>query len=171
MNWIEEFIAKKQIKYYDYDHFNNMQEIGFGSFGKVYRANWKSSHSYLALKSFFNFNAMAKEIVNELKLQREIDFHENIIRYYGITTENQSSNSKKYFLVMEYANNAFQLASAISFLHDEGIVHRDLHSNNVLVDEQKSFELYQNAANSENASGIASLGYCYNQGIGTNVDK
>ncbi|GBC43059.2 kinase-like domain-containing protein [Rhizophagus irregularis DAOM 181602=DAOM 197198] len=98
---------------------------------------------------------MAKEIVNELKLQREIDFHENIIRFYGITTENRSNNSKKYFLVMEYANNgtlrnylngcfknltwndklnlAFQLANAILFLHDEGIVHRDLHSNNVLV--------------------------------------
>ncbi|CAB5388489.1 unnamed protein product [Rhizophagus irregularis] len=73
---------------------------------------------------------MSKEIVNELKLQREIDFNENIIRFYGIAIENQSNDSKKYFLVMEYANNAFQLASAISFLHDEGIVHRDLHSNN-----------------------------------------
>ncbi|GBC43034.2 kinase-like domain-containing protein [Rhizophagus irregularis DAOM 181602=DAOM 197198] len=72
---------------------------------------------------------MSKEIVNELKLQREIDFNENIIRFYGIAIENQSNDSKKYFLVMEYANNA----SAISFLHDEGIVHRDLHSNNVLV--------------------------------------
>ncbi|RGB29601.1 kinase-like domain-containing protein, partial [Rhizophagus diaphanus] len=155
INWIEESIAKNQIKYYDYNHFNSIQEIGFGSFGKVYRANWKSSHSYLALKSFYNFNVMAKEIVNELKLQREIDFHENIIRFYGITTENQSNDSKKYLLVMEYANNgtlrsylnrcfkdlnwndklnlAFQLANAISFLHDEGIVHRDLHSNNVLI--------------------------------------
>ncbi|UZO16541.1 uncharacterized protein OCT59_007926 [Rhizophagus irregularis] len=110
INWIEESIAKERIKYYDYNHFNNIQEIGFGSFGKVYRANWKSSHSYLALKSFFNFNVMSKEIVNELKLQREIDFNENIIRFYGIA-----------------------IASAISFLHDEGIVHRDLHSNNVLV--------------------------------------
>uniref|UniRef100_U9UVX0 Protein kinase domain-containing protein n=1 Tax=Rhizophagus irregularis (strain DAOM 181602 / DAOM 197198 / MUCL 43194) TaxID=747089 RepID=U9UVX0_RHIID len=30
-------------------------------------------------------------------------------------------------------NLAFQLTNAISFLHDEGIVHRDLHSNNVLI--------------------------------------
>ncbi|CAB4395473.1 unnamed protein product [Rhizophagus irregularis] len=105
INLIEESIAKKQIKYYDYNHFNNIQEIGFGNFGKVYRTNWKSYHGHLALKSFFNFNAMAKEIVNELKLQREIDFHENIIRFYGITTENQSNDSKKYLLVMEYANN------------------------------------------------------------------
>ena len=66
INWIEESIAKKNIKYYDYKHFNNFQEIGFGGFGKVYRANWKSSHNYLALKSFFNFNITAKEIINEV---------------------------------------------------------------------------------------------------------
>jgi hypothetical protein len=66
INWIEESIAKKQIKYYDYNHFNNIQEIGFGSFGKVYRANWKKSHNYLALKSFFNFNIVTKEIVKEV---------------------------------------------------------------------------------------------------------
>ncbi|RGB36616.1 kinase-like domain-containing protein [Rhizophagus diaphanus] len=155
VNWINESIANKQIKCYDYKHFNNIQEIGFGSFGKVYRVNLKNSHGYLALKSFFNFNNMAKEIANEFKLQREVDFHENIIRFYGITTEIQSDNSKKYLLVMEYAgsgtlrnylsehfeiltwnnklNLALQLANAISCLHDKEIVHHDLNSNNVLV--------------------------------------
>ncbi|RGB36617.1 kinase-like domain-containing protein [Rhizophagus diaphanus] len=137
INWIEESITKKQIKY-DYKHFNNVQEIGFGEIGKVYRANWKNSHSCLALKSFFNFNIVVKEIVNELKLQQI-----------------QSNNSKKYLLVMEFANSdtlrnylsecfenltwndklnlALQLANAISFLHDNEIVHHDLHSNNILV--------------------------------------
>ncbi|GBC05769.1 hypothetical protein RclHR1_06410006 [Rhizophagus clarus] len=155
INWIEESIAKKQIKYYDYEHFNNIQEIGLGSFGKVYRTNWKNSHSYLALKSFFNFNVTAKEIVNEIKFQREMDFHESIIRFYGITTETKSDNSKKYLLVMEYAdsgtlrnylserfvnltwndklNLALQLTNAISYLHDNRITHYNLHSNNILV--------------------------------------
>ncbi|CAB5198269.1 unnamed protein product [Rhizophagus irregularis] len=125
INWIEESIAKKQIRYYDYNHFKNIREIGSG------------------------------EIVNELKLQREVDFHENIIRFHGITTKIQSDDSKKYLLVMEYADSgtlrnylsqhfenlswnekftlAFQLANAILCLHDEDIVHRDLHSNNILV--------------------------------------
>ncbi|GBC20889.2 kinase-like domain-containing protein [Rhizophagus irregularis DAOM 181602=DAOM 197198] len=113
----------------------------------------------IALKSFFNLNDVTiKEIVNELKLQREVDFHENIIRFFGVTTEYQNGNndnSKNYWLVMEYANNgtlkeflrkhfnnltwgdkfnmALQLAHAVLCLHDEGIVHRDLHSKNVLV--------------------------------------
>ncbi|GET04549.1 kinase-like domain-containing protein [Rhizophagus clarus] len=158
INWIEDTIEKKHIKYYDYKNFdNNIQVIGSGDFGKVYRANWKSSHHYLTLKSFFKFdNFTLKEIINELKLQREVDFHENIIRFCGIMTgENQNDNSKKYLLVMEYAdsgtlrnylserfenltwndklNLAFQLAHAVLCLHDEGIVHRDLHSKNILI--------------------------------------
>ncbi|CAB4413860.1 unnamed protein product [Rhizophagus irregularis] len=102
-----------------------------------------------------NWIEEAIEIVNELKLQREVDFHENIIRFFGVTTQNQNDNFKKYWLVMEYANNgtlheylkkhfdtltwndkfnmALQLAHAVLCLHDEGIVHRDLHSKNILV--------------------------------------
>ncbi|CAB4379672.1 unnamed protein product [Rhizophagus irregularis] len=101
-NWIDEAITKKLIKYYKFEHFHNVEEIGCGGFGKVYRANWKNSHKYLALKSFFNFNDITvKAIVHEIQLQREVDFYDNVIRFYGVTTENNSNN---YWLVMEYAD-------------------------------------------------------------------
>ncbi|CAB4388139.1 unnamed protein product [Rhizophagus irregularis] len=130
INWIEDAISKNYFKYYEYNHFRNIQEIGFGSFEKVCRANWKGSNKYLTLKSFSNINNVTvKETVNELKLLFEMNFHENIIRFCGITIKNQDDNSKKYLLVMEYADSA----SAVSYLHDKGIVHHNLHSNNVLV--------------------------------------
>ncbi len=67
VNWIEEAIEKNFLKYYEYDHFSNIQEIGSGGFGKVYCANWEYSHKHFALKSFSNFNnATVKEIVNEV---------------------------------------------------------------------------------------------------------
>ncbi|CAB4415551.1 unnamed protein product [Rhizophagus irregularis] len=158
-NWIEEAISKEYFRLYEYEHFSNVQRIGTGGFGKVYRANWKNSEQYLALKSFFNLNDVtAKEIVHELKLQRDIQFHNNIIKFYGVAQfdpENQNVQSKNYLLVMEYAdsgtlknylkenfnsltwndkyNLAYQLVSAVSCLHNERIVHRDLHSGNVLV--------------------------------------
>jgi hypothetical protein len=67
INWIEEAISKKHIKYYEYEYFYNIKEIGSGGFGKVYRANWKNSNKYLALKSFYNFNdATIREIVHEV---------------------------------------------------------------------------------------------------------
>ncbi|GBC09225.1 hypothetical protein RclHR1_00870016 [Rhizophagus clarus] len=167
-NWIEEAINKKHIKYYDYEKFSNIQEIGSGAFGKVFRANWKNFEHYLALKSFFNLNEITlKEIVNELKLQRDVDFHSNITRFLGITKfessfDNIFNPTKQYLLVMEYADSgtlrdyleknfnkltwndkyklAYQLACSVSCLHDEGIVHRDLHSCNVLV-HQNSIKL------------------------------
>ena len=70
INWIEEAISKKRIKYYEYEYFYNFKEVGTGSFGQVYRVNWKDSHDHLALKSFFNFNnAMVKEIVHEVMIK------------------------------------------------------------------------------------------------------
>ncbi|GBB93565.1 hypothetical protein RclHR1_21990003 [Rhizophagus clarus] len=153
INWIEEAISKKHIKYYDYKNFSNFEVIGSGAFGKVYRAKWKNSRKILALKSLKN--ATAEKIVYELKIQREVHFHDNIISFYGITIDDQNYSSKKYKLVMEYADSgtlrkyleknisrltwddkfkmAYQLASAVSCLHDESIIHRDLHSNNVLI--------------------------------------
>ncbi|EXX51507.1 uncharacterized protein OCT59_007139 [Rhizophagus irregularis] len=159
INWIEEAISKEYFRLYEHKYFSNVQRIGTGGFGKVYRANWKNSEQYLALKYFFNLDDVtAKEIVHELKLQRDIQFHNNIIKFYGVAQfepENQYVQSKNYLLVMEYAdsgtlknylkenfdnltwndkyNLAYQLASAVSCLHNEKIVHRDLHSGNVLV--------------------------------------
>ena len=67
VKWIEEAIAKEYFKYYEYKHFSNIQEVGSGTFGKVYRANWKHPEQYLALKSFFDLNNVTvKEIVHEV---------------------------------------------------------------------------------------------------------
>ncbi|CAB4433343.1 unnamed protein product [Rhizophagus irregularis] len=105
------------LSYEDYLHvtflltyYNNIQEIGLGKLGKVYRANWKNSHRCFTLKSLFDLNNItAKEIINELKFQYDVNFHENIICFYGITNFNQgeipSNDSKKYLLVMEYADS------------------------------------------------------------------
>ncbi|PKC10767.1 kinase-like protein [Rhizophagus irregularis] len=152
---IEEAIDKEYFKCYEYN-FSNIQEIGSGTFGEVYRANWKNSEQYIALKSFFNLNDVTvKEIVHELKLQSKIQFHDNIIKFYGVTKFESDDLLKKYSIVMEYAdsgtlkdylkknfnnltwdnkyNLAYQLACGVSCLHNGGIIHRDLHSDNILV--------------------------------------
>ncbi|CAB4437445.1 unnamed protein product [Rhizophagus irregularis] len=131
VKWIDEAIAKKHIKHYEYKYFKHIQEI----------------------------EDAIKELVHEIELQREVTFHNNVISFHGVTIsdqENQSDNIKKYLLVMEYADGgslskylkenfekltwevklklAYQLASAVSCLHDEDIIHRDLHSNNIYTE-------------------------------------
>jgi len=67
INWIEIAIANDYFKYYEYKNFNNIKVIGSGGFGKVYRANWKNSNQYFALKYFTNpDNATIEEIVREV---------------------------------------------------------------------------------------------------------
>ena len=80
IDWIEEAITKNHIKYYEYDHFSNIQEIGSGAFGKVFRANWKNHEQHLALKSFFNLNNITvKEIVSEVKIYIELLYIRTVI--------------------------------------------------------------------------------------------
>ncbi|CAB4385553.1 unnamed protein product [Rhizophagus irregularis] len=121
-NWIEEAIFNEHINCYEYKDFYNFKGVGSGGFGTVYRANWKDSHNIYALKSLKD--SEAKKFVDELKIQRKVNVHDNIIRFYGITRVDQNY----YMLVMEYADGA----SAVSCLHNLGIIHRDLHSNNIL---------------------------------------
>lgn len=67
INWIEEAISKKHIKFYEYKHFKNIKEIGSDGIGKFYRANWKNFREHLVLRSFYNFNnKIIKEIVCEV---------------------------------------------------------------------------------------------------------
>ncbi|GBC10143.1 hypothetical protein RclHR1_09380003 [Rhizophagus clarus] len=154
--WVEEAISKKHIKYYEYKDFHNIQKIGNGNFGKVYRAKWKNSEQYFALKSLSNLdNNTIKDVVKELEIHREVQFDNNIISFFGITyKENQKDQFKKYLLIMEYADSgtlrtyleenknitwetkykfAYQLACAVLCLHDEEIIHCDLHSGNILI--------------------------------------
>ncbi|GES75152.1 kinase-like domain-containing protein [Rhizophagus clarus] len=148
IDWLENAILENYIKYFDYTEFTNKEEINNGAFGKVFRANRKNSDTVMALK--YPFNLTIKEIINELKIQREVDYHANIIRFYGI-----SKLENKYLLVMEYAdcgslqsylkknfnklewNDKYQLAlqlvNAVECLHNEEIIHSDLHAKNVLV--------------------------------------
>ncbi|CAB4421166.1 unnamed protein product [Rhizophagus irregularis] len=62
---------------------------------------------YCALKAFYNFKKIGvKEIVNEIEIHREVDFHDNIIRFHGVTKS------------------------------EPGIIHCDLHSKNILIKQK-----------------------------------
>src|SRR5437868_8498368 len=84
INWIEEAIAKRHIKYYEYKDFSNIEEIGCGSSAKIVRANWKDSAKYYTLKSFYVDNITAKEIVHEVIINIICIFVPFRVNYYLI---------------------------------------------------------------------------------------
>ncbi|CAB4476387.1 unnamed protein product [Rhizophagus irregularis] len=124
IDWIEKAIEEEYLQYYDYKQFSDIRQVGTGGFGTVFRANLKNSEQQFALKSFKLNNTSKEEIINELKILLKVDFHNNIIRFFGITK----------------SESAYQLARGVSCLHSKEIVHCDLHSGNVLV-HQKGIKL------------------------------
>ncbi|GBC11698.2 kinase-like domain-containing protein [Rhizophagus irregularis DAOM 181602=DAOM 197198] len=156
--WIKKKIRNGYIRYFEYDEFKKIGEIGSGSFGKVIKANLDNT-GLVALKIIINKNSdeldeVNKELIKELKLLREVDYHPKINRCLGITKD-----SENYILVLEYANGgnlrkyleknftslkwedkiqmALDITSGLKFLHSKGIIHRDLHSKNILVNDKK----------------------------------
>ncbi|KAF0552259.1 calmodulin-dependent protein kinase [Gigaspora margarita] len=161
---IQKCIVEGQVKFYDYTRFKDLELIGEGGYGKVYRATFKDNEITVALKSFKGNHITIKEIVNELKLHCRANMDSNIIHIHGVTKneDKQNLNFTHYMFVLEYAdsgtlrsylrnnfknlswhdkiNFALQIARAIKCLHVEGIIHCDLHSNNILV-HQKNIKL------------------------------
>jgi hypothetical protein len=87
---IEESILKKHIKHYEFKHFYNVEKIGNGNSGVIYRSKWKNSEQYMILKSFYNFDndATVKEIIREviIKVIIYIKYTLNIHIKYTLNT-------------------------------------------------------------------------------------
>ncbi|CAB5190803.1 unnamed protein product [Rhizophagus irregularis] len=153
--WIRKKVEEKDINYFEYSEFSNIEIIGEGGFGIVKRAITDGKNR-VALKclikkcSKINIKDF-ESLVMELKVLREVSCHKNIISFLGISKDNG------YVVVLEYANEgnlreyltkkfkslewekkiqmALDITSGLNFLHSKGIIHRDLHSKNILVND------------------------------------
>uniref|UniRef100_A0A803T9L6 Mitogen-activated protein kinase kinase kinase 20 n=1 Tax=Anolis carolinensis TaxID=28377 RepID=A0A803T9L6_ANOCA len=132
-----------QIKFDDLQFFEN---CGGGSFGSVYRAQWKSQEKEVAVKKLLKIEKEA-EILSVLSHRNIIQFYGAVIEppNYGIVTEYASAGS-----LYDYINSnrseemdmdhimtwATDIAKGMHYLHMEApvkVIHRDLKSRNVVI--------------------------------------
>ncbi|CAB4381439.1 unnamed protein product [Rhizophagus irregularis] len=161
-NLLKQVIEEGHVKFHAYDEFSDIEVIERGSLGAVYKATWNDHGMIVALKSKFikkegnskTDTQLLDKFINDMKLHKKVDYHPNILQFYGIS---QEPNLNKYLLMMDYAdggtlghylsknftslswtdklNFAKQLASGVACLHKEKIIHRDLNSSNILIRE------------------------------------
>ncbi|GES93519.1 kinase-like domain-containing protein [Rhizophagus clarus] len=138
----------ENCRHYDHQDFKILTVIGSGGSASVYSAYWKNTTSKFAIKKIAKLSA-EKDIINEISLMKIVDFHPNIIKFLGVI-----KGEINYSLVLEYADGgtlgeyldntikldpeiqlkfAKEIASAILCLHDNDIIHRDIHPNNILI--------------------------------------
>ncbi|KAF8106009.1 hypothetical protein N665_0149s0037 [Sinapis alba] len=133
---------------------NFSRELGDGGFGTVYYGILKDGRAVAVKRLFERSLRRVEQFKNEIDILRTLK-HPNLVILYGCTTR----HSRELLLVYEYISNgtladhlhgdqaqsrpicwparlniAIQTASALSFLHASGIIHRDVKTTNILLD-------------------------------------
>jgi len=67
LKWVQESIDNKHINYQKYSTLENIERIGHGAMGKVYKATLSCFQKTVALKKFRNSSDFTiNEIINEV---------------------------------------------------------------------------------------------------------
>ncbi|XP_017974874.1 PREDICTED: LEAF RUST 10 DISEASE-RESISTANCE LOCUS RECEPTOR-LIKE PROTEIN KINASE-like 1.4 isoform X2 [Theobroma cacao] len=137
------------------DNFNPSKELGEGGFGTVYYGVLNDGR-VVAVKRLYESNfKRAEQYMNEIEILTRIR-HPNLVTLYGCT----SRRSRELLLVYEYIPNgtvadhlhgklsnsglltwpvrlsiAVETANALAYLHAAPIIHRDVKTNNILLDK------------------------------------
>ncbi|CAG8440994.1 8896_t:CDS:2 [Acaulospora morrowiae] len=153
--WFQKAISELHINTFPYNAFTDIERIGQGGFANVYKAVWRDCDMTVALKRIHS-SEENEELIKEIELLRKVSHHPNIVDFYGIS---KSIYDNYYVLVLKFADGgtlrnylqnfwhklmwkdkiriAIEISKGLMFLHNNDIVHRDLHPNNILVHEEK----------------------------------
>ncbi|KAL9274828.1 LEAF RUST 10 DISEASE-RESISTANCE LOCUS RECEPTOR-LIKE PROTEIN [Drosera capensis] len=143
------------------NNFDPTRELGNGGFGTVYHGTLRDGRK-VAVKRLFEKNCKRiTQFTNEVEILTRLR-HPNLVTLYGCT----SHQSHELILVYEHVTNgtvadhlhgeqaitrsltwtvrmsiAIETASALSYLHASDIIHRDVKTDNILLDNHFSVKV------------------------------
>ena len=132
--------------------------VGEGAYGIVYKCKNKETNKYVAVKKFKETEdkLVQKTMKRELAMLQMLK-HENIVEF-----QEAFVNKGDFFLVFEYVEKnllevleespdglspelirsfVFQMCKAVSYLHKNNMIHRDVKPENLLIDENLNLKL------------------------------
>ncbi|KAH9606243.1 hypothetical protein KSS87_007614 [Heliosperma pusillum] len=143
------------------NNFDATRELGDGGFGIVYYGKLRDGREVAVKRLYEKSYKQMSQFRNEIEILTRLR-HPNLVTLYGCT----SRHSRELLLVYEYISNgtvadhlygersgpetvpwdirlkiAIETASALSYLHNSEIVHRDVKTNNILLDDNFSVKV------------------------------
>ncbi|XP_047338406.1 LEAF RUST 10 DISEASE-RESISTANCE LOCUS RECEPTOR-LIKE PROTEIN KINASE-like 1.1 [Impatiens glandulifera] len=136
-------------------HFDSNKQLGDGGYGSVYKGKLRDGR-VVAVKILYENNYKRLEyFINEVEILARLH-HQNLVTLYGCT----SFKSRELLLVYEYIPNgtladhlhgervikpgslswntrlniAIETANALAYLHASDVIHRDVKTTNILID-------------------------------------
>ena len=145
------------------DDFEILQKLGEGSFGKIIKVKSKLNSKIYAIKQL-DFDKLddflKKKVQIELIILKKVD-HPNVCKCIDYFEENGLS-----YIIMKYYNNKdlshflkaiydinppikeeilwdifHQCAEGLAYIHNQGIIHRDIKPQNILMDDNKEIQI------------------------------
>lgn len=141
-------------------HYELKHLLGEGGMGKVYQAIDRRTKQVVAIKvlhsTLLNDSENRRRLTNEGQLLRELH-HPNIIKVYEV-----GETQEQVYLVMEYLAGgtlkaylnahhpiplekiqqlSLQICDGLAEIHQRGIVHRDLKTTNLMLDEKENVRI------------------------------